>query len=267
MIIDVHNHIWPDKIAPKINDFFRQQDVGFDPVAPCTLSGLLRNMDEAGVDQCVVLDVALKPDQVEGINSWLMGIKDKRIIPFGAMHPDYKDYKKEIQRLKDNGIKGIKFQSTWQNCFVDDDRMLRIFEAIGEDMTVFLHAGGSRTKKALNIEAPPHRISRVIDLFPKLKIIAAHFGGNYMIEESKKHLIGKNIYLDTSAPPTLGTRFNHETVLEIIDLHGISKIVFGSDFPIGNKKKDVEYINGLPLSKEAKEKILGKNAVDLLQIA
>jgi hypothetical protein len=267
MIIDVHNHIWPDKIAPKINDFFRQQDIGFDPVAPCTLSGLLQNMEEAGVDKCVVLDVALKPDQVEGINSWLIGIRDKRLIPFGAMHPDYKEYKREIQRLKDNGIKGMKFQSTWQNCFVDDDRMLRIFEAIGEEMIIFLHAGGSRTKTTLNIEAPPHRIAHVLDLFPKLKIVAAHFGGNYMIEESKKHLIGRKIYLDTSAPPTLETRIDHSTLVELIEAQGVNKILFGTDFPLGNKKRDIAYIQGLTISNEAKERILWKNAVELLKLS
>jgi len=59
MIIDIHNHIWPDKIAPKIIDFFRKQEIGYDPVAPCTLSGLLRNMEETGADRCVVVDVAL----------------------------------------------------------------------------------------------------------------------------------------------------------------------------------------------------------------
>ncbi len=264
MIIDVHNHIWPDKIAPKINNFFRQQDIGFDPVAPCTLSGLLKNMDDAGVDKAVILDVALKPDQVEGINTWLMGIKDRRLIPFGAMHPDYQDYKKEIKRLKENGIKGVKFQSTWQNCLADDDRMLRLYEEIGEDMIVFLHAGGSRTKSTTNIEAAPHRIARVLDLFPNLKIIAAHFGGNYMIEESKKHLIGKNVYLDTSAPPTLGTRLDQKMVLELIEAHGVNKIIFGSDFPIGNKKEDVTYLKNLPLSEEAKERILWKNTAELL---
>jgi len=83
-------------------------------------------MEETGADKCVVLDVALKPDQVKSINNWLLNINDERIIPFGAMHPDYPDYKNEIKRLKDHGIKGVKFQSTWQNCFADDDRMLRI---------------------------------------------------------------------------------------------------------------------------------------------
>lgn len=267
MIIDVHNHIWPDKIAPKIMDFFRQQDIGFDPIAPCTLSGLLQNMEETGVDKCVVLDVALRPDQVESINTWLMTIKDERIIPFGAMHADYKDYKKEIQRLKDNGIKGVKFQCTWQNCFVDDDRMLRIYEAVGEDMIVFLHAGGSRTKRTLHIEAPPHRIAHVLDLFPKLKIVAAHFGGNYMLEESKKHLIGRSLYLDTAAPPALETRIDQKTAVELIEAHGVNKILFGTDFAVSNRKSDIDYIKRLPISNEARERIFWKNAFELLQLS
>lgn len=266
MIIDFHNHIWPDKIAGTIASFFRQEDIGYDPVAPCTLSGLLRNMEETGTGKCVVLDVALKANQVEAINNWLLQIKDERIVPFGAMHPDYPDYKKEIQRLKDHGIQGVKFQSTWQGCFVDDDRMLRIYEAIGEEMIVFFHAGGSRTKRTPDIEAPPHRIARVMDLFPGLRIVAAHLGGNYMLEESKKYLVGQNLVLETSHPPSLESRVPQEKVVEMIKAHGAGKIVFGTDFPLSNRKREAEYILQLPLSPEEKERILWKNAADLLKL-
>lgn len=266
MLIDVHNHIWPDKIAANIMEFFRREDTGYPLVSTCSLSGLLKNMDETEVDKCIVLDVALKPDHVESINNWLLSIRSERIIPFGAMHPDYRDYKKEIRRLKESGIKGIKFQSTWQNCHIDDDRMLRIFEAIGEDMIVFIHAGGGRTKRNSEIQAPPDRIARVLGLFPDITVVAAHFGGNYMLEEAKKYLVGRKLYLDTSLPPALESRINQETILQIIRSHGADKILFGTDFPLSDRKREAEYFHRLALNEKEKERILWKNAAELLKL-
>lgn len=133
-------------------------------------------------------------------------------------------------------------------------------------MIVFLHAGGSRTKRTTDIEASPHRIARVMDLFPQLRIVAAHFGGSNMLEESKKYLVGRNLYLETAAPPSLESRIPKDTVVEMIKAHGANKIVFGTDFPLSHRRKEAEYIQKLPLSPEEKERILWKNAVELLKL-
>ena len=158
--------------------------------------------------------------------------------------------------MKDNAVKGLKFQSTWQNCFVDDDRMLRIYEAIGEDMIVLLHAGGSRTKRTPHVKASLHRIAHILHLFRKLKIIAAHFAGNYMLEESRIHLVGRNIYLDTSAPPALEDRVDNETIMDIIKRHGQS--AFWCRFPFVRQEERSGLSEGCPLAMKRKRVFCGK---------
>ena len=46
--------------------------------------------------------------------------------------------------------------------------------------------------------------------------------------------------------------------------HGIEKILFGTDTPWANQSKEVKAIADLSFSEEEKDKILSKNARDLL---
>ena len=50
-------------------------------------------MNKVNVDASVLLSFAIRPDQVESINSWISGIcKDySGIIPLGAKHPEHPD--------------------------------------------------------------------------------------------------------------------------------------------------------------------------------
>jgi hypothetical protein len=61
----------------------------------------------------VLLSVATRPDQVEGINSWISGIcKDYLgIIPLGAMHPEDPDPEAESMWMRQSGIKGMRLHS------------------------------------------------------------------------------------------------------------------------------------------------------------
>ena len=96
-----------------------------------------------------------------------------------------------------------------------------------------------------------------------MTVIAAHFGGNQVLEEMKKHLLGKNVYLDTSYPPDLSV-LPKEEVLALVRTHGAEKILFGTDFPWENQERCLQYFRNLPLREEEKEKILGENARTLL---
>lgn len=51
---------------------------------------------------------------------------------------------------------------------------------------------------------------------------------------------------------------------EIFRNHGIDKILFATDSPWKDQKREVEYVNSLRLSEEEKEKIFWKNAQQLL---
>lgn len=262
MIIDIHTHVFPDKVAPKALDkLVNVSNFMYPPVNDMTLSGLIRNMDNWGIDISVVQPVVTNPAQFEHLNNFARDICSDRIISFGGLHPDTEDYKADIDHIVKIGLKGIKFHAEYQNFILDEDRMLRIYDyAIDKGLVILHHAGFDPCAK------PPFKTSpeRFINMMNHLKggtIIAAHFGGHDQWDDVEKYLAGSDIYLDTC----MGFEFyGEEKFLSIAKKHGCDKILFGSDSPWSSGKKEIEAIKALPLTDEEKDNILGLNAKRIL---
>ena len=94
-------------------------------------------------------------------------------------------------------------------------------------------------------------------------IVAAHLGGHQEWDDVERHLVGTNIYLDTS----MGFEYYpREVFLRIARNHGVDKILFGSDSPWSDAKTEIEHLRAMPLSDGEKELILSGNARRLLAI-
>lgn len=265
MLINTHTHIYPDKIAKIIMEKTEAQ-LGIPVCDPMTVDGLLSNMEKMGVDVSVTFCVAEKSSVVMSANDFLMSVCDnKRLIGLGTIHPDFQDYKGEIERLRRNGIKGIKAHSLFQDFSAAEERMFRIYRELGDDMILYLHAGKDPGDLSAPAQTSPEGLARVLDAFPKLKVVAAHFGGLEMLEESRKHLIGRNLYIDTAWTPSVEA-LDPNLIAELITEHGSDKVLFATDFPMTDGKRQLEWVLGLPLSDEDKERILWKNAQELFAI-
>jgi hypothetical protein len=264
MVIDSHTHIYPDKVAGTVQKMMESQR-GEPLFGKLTTEALLKSMDQNGIDASVMFCIAEKPSVVKPANDFLLNTCDgKKLIGLGTIHPDFEDYRNEIDRLRRGGIRGIKVHSYFQNCHPDEERMFRIYEALGEDMMVYFHSGalGKAYTTSDVVPSAPNTIARVLEAFPRLKVVAAHFGGLYMLEEARKHLLGKNLYLDTCWTPDINL-LDKKVIADIIKEHGSDKVLFATDYPFGEVKKPLEWIRSLPLSEKDKRLILGENAKKL----
>lgn len=262
MIIDFHTHCFPDDLAPRAMSKLSQNS-RLPSHHDGTLSGLKESAKKAGIDICVVLPIATKPTQTRTINRWALSIMNDDIISFGTIHPDYEDWQAEIEWLKSNHFKGVKFHPDYQDFFVDDKKMYPIYDAIVQsNMIILFHSG---VDPAFNppYHCTPQRLSKVLKDFPSAKMIAAHMGGYRFFNETLEFLLGKDIYLDTSF-------FFGEVELnnpeEVFLKHGIEKILFATDSPWKDQKKEVEYVENLNLTTSQIEMIFEKNATSLLRI-
>jgi predicted TIM-barrel fold metal-dependent hydrolase len=264
MILDFHNHIYPENVARAVIHSLKSE-MGFSAYGTGTVSGLRDEMKSSGVNTCVVLGVAVSPDLVEATNRWILKQGGNGFIPIGSIHPFYQQYRPLIKELKKAGIMGVKFHPLFQNFHPDDERVFPLYEElINQDLFLIFHSGpGLIMKPGEEVMGTPERMARLLDVFPKMTLVVAHFGGFRMIDEARKHLIGKNVYIDTSYPP--GLCFESEDwVLDMIQRHDPDRILFGTDTPYASQKEDIEYILRLPISIELKEKILYKNGSNLL---
>ncbi len=264
MVVDFHTHVFPDKVAPHVVENLKEKG-GLVCHSEGTVNGLRHYLDMSGIDYAVAMGVAIRPDLVKKTNDWLTAVDDERVIPFASIHPDYPDPAGELDRLRENGIKGLKFHSPFQQFRPDEKRMMRIYEAMGQDMIAFFHAGSGLSSEGGEVLATSASIAAVRRSFPRLKMVAAHFGSYKRIEDAWEHLIGKDLYLDTSWAPTLAG-LDVEEVRKIINRHGYENVVFGSDFPVSDPLAEIQVIVNLGLEEDQRDAILGGNARRLLSL-
>ncbi|MGY2067272.1 amidohydrolase family protein [Blastococcus sp. SYSU DS0619] len=261
MIIDVHCHAWPDAIAeralgPRVPQLPR---VGDGKIS--TLPGVLA---ASGVDRGVLLGIADTAKYVDGVNRFVGRSRGGSLLGFGTVHPDL-PVEENLASLRSNGIRGVKLHSLFQGFAYDDRRVWDILEGFGSEIAVIAHVGAGGDRES-NERATPGMIRDIVRQFPELKMIACHFGGYHKLEEAEADLLGENVYLETSWPPSLAT-LAPEKVREIIGKHGADRIVFGSDWPMADPAKEIEAVKALGLSDDATEGILGANFARLMGIA
>ena len=260
MRVDVHTHVWPDRIAEAVLNSMTK-DLGFEAVSSNTVDGIKAHMRASGVDKSIVLGVVDRPDQVRRANDWLISIQDDMLVPFGALHPALDDKPGEVRRLRENGIKGIKLHPMMNSFYPDDPQMFPVYEELGDDMVLEIHSGRfPNAQPDETLYAAPERIMNVVRRFPRLKVIALHLGGLYMLDEAEREVIGQgNVLVDTTWPPSL-REIASDTLTAIINKHGAHKVCFGTDYPLVSQADESDYIESLPLTDTQKEGILGENA-------
>jgi predicted TIM-barrel fold metal-dependent hydrolase len=264
MVIDFHTHIFPDSLAPKaLETLLRNIKNKYKPVTDMTKAGLLADMDASGVDISVVLPVITRPQQYQKLNEFSKSICSERILAFGGLHPDTDDYKRDIDGIAAMGLKGLKFHPEYQNFILDETRMLKIYDyALNRGLILMFHAGYDPAATP-PFRSNPRRFAHMMHELRGGNIIAAHFGGHAQWQEVFDYLAGSSIYLDTSM--ALGF-MTDELFLRIFRAHGSRKILFASDSPWGDPKKDLNRLRALSLTEEEKTDIFGANAARLLGI-
>ncbi|MDD4318252.1 MAG: amidohydrolase family protein [Victivallaceae bacterium] len=261
MIIDFHTHFYPENLAERAISLCKS--LGVNPISNGTRDGLLAELDRAGIDYAVGLPLANKPENVTGINQWALEQHGGRIFMLGTVFPEMEKPGEHVHWLYENGFRGIKLHPEYQQFSYDDVALEPLWRTMIEhDMFLVTHAGGD-----IGFPPPYHSDPESLAAFhrrwPELTLILAHFGSWGMWDDVEKHLIGLPVYLDTSF---LDGFVPDDKVVQMMRSHGIDRILFGSDSPWRDQKKDVDFINRLPLSPEEKNKIFWDNARRLLSI-
>ena len=264
MIVDFHNHIFPDTLAQRaVSTLCGSINGLYKPTHDGTASGLLKKMDEAGVDISVVLPVITKPTQFKTMNEWAAGICSGRIVCFGGVYPHTEDYRRDIDYVAGLGLKGLKFHAEYQGFRLDDAHMLKIYDyALSKGLILTHHAGFDPAFPA-PFRSSPGQFLNVANAMRGGVIIAAHFGGHGQWDEVESELAGSDIYLDTS----MGfDYFDHELFTRVVKRHGAEKILFASDSPWSDPALELAELRRLPLTQSELAAITGGNAARLLQI-
>ncbi len=256
-ILDFHTHIYPAGIAEKathsVSQFYKL-DIDKDGTA----ESLIKAGDKAGITDFVVQSVAITPKQVQSINNFIAEqcSLHPQFIGFGTLHPDMENVDEEIDRIRDLGLCGVKLHPDTQMFNMDDPKAMHIYEKLEGEFPVLIHCGDYRYDYS-----HPRRLANILDTFPGLTVIGAHFGGWSIFDLAVEYLEERNCYLDISSSTMfLGARRSEE----LIRIYGVDRILFGTDFPMWNAVEELRMFNSFHFTEEEREKILYTNGMNLL---
>ena len=258
--IDFHTHIYPDNIAHKaatsVREFYQLGDDAMDG----TVRSLLKLGNTAGVNEFVILPVAMRPERTRHINEFILQQVSEHdcFYGFGTIHAGMENITDEVDFIMEKGLRGVKMHPDCQVFNIDDPRLFPAYEMLEGKLPVILHMGDTR----YNYSHPTLR-RRLLKEFPKLQVIAAHFGGYTMHETACEELSDTKCFFDVSS----SLMFMDSGVAEkYIRHYGPDRFVYGSDYPMWNPVNEMERFQKLDLSDAEKEQIAWKTAAALLNI-
>lgn len=258
-IIDFHTHAFPDELAATAIPYLEKEG-NVKAFLDGTISDLLRSMDRTGIEKSLICSIATRPKQFRSILDWSKSIRTNRIIPLPSVHPKAVNLAEQIRIISEEGFVGIKLHPYYQDFFIDDRKLDDMYASLVEhDLLVVMHTGFDIAFPRMEL-CDPVRVIKVLDKFPKLKLITTHLGAWDQWDEVRDKLIGKPIYMELSYALDF---LEPKTARNMIIDHPSEYLLFGSDSPWSDQQNTLKLLQNLNLEPELFRSITRENA-DLL---
>ena len=257
-VFDAHCHIYPAKIAQKA----AAATATFYDNLGKTYDGTVQTLfaEGEGIGQFLVQSGATKPEQVRHINEFIAAEVAQfpdRLYGFGALHPQSETLTGDIAHLRALGLHGVKLHPDIQRFRLDSRECFALCEQCEGVLPLLLHTGDRRYSFS-----NPEQLLPLLRRFPKLTVIAAHFGGYSVWDEAAAQLAGRfeNLWVDCSSS---FFAMDDAHARELICAYGAECVLFGTDYPMWNPAQELERFLALRLPQRDEENILYNNAARL----
>ena len=241
-----------------VGDFEAYMPQEFDG-APYGRDGILRTMDEAGIDFSVVFPGGLPPDP-RAINAELLtALKGQdRLLPGCLINPTLGPLAvDELRRCVDAGARSMKLMAAAHGYRLDGPAPDAVMAAAAElDLPVTIHSGSEVSG------CSPAFIGTLAARHPEVTIIMDHMGYREWVGLAVQAAAANpRIFLGT----TLIAAAEPITIKNIIQEGrvGAGRIVFGSNAPSGVAVNGVRGIRGLGLDAADEAAVLGGNLASI----
>jgi len=210
-----------------------------------------KEMDEAGVHECLVFPFPSWAVENSEVNSWISEICKRNKV----FHPVF--YVRNDLKAPENG-KYVAVKWHWVRGVSDTKSNYSVLE--DERLEEFV-------EKVIKLEIPvifeeEFEFTKMFtEMFEDAILIIPHLGAlggspSMFLDEFEDN---KNIYFDTSLSSL-------PTLQKFVERVGAERIIFGSDLPFGNMKYELEKIMDLEIERKERERILCKNIEDLCNL-
>lgn len=280
MIVDFHTHIFPPEVVRRRVDFCARDEwleelYGSPKAKMATADELLASMDADGVDISVTFPFGWRdPGLAEECNSYVMqAMRDYpgRLIGLAAIQPlAGKRAIAELERCARAGMPGFgELMPHGQGYRLSDTLLLAPLVEAAEHLGMFALTHTSEPVGHLypgKGDVTPSELQAFAIAFPRLRLVAAHWGGGYPFYElmPEVHAAAANVWYDSAASIYL---YQPQVFTTVARIAGPEKILWGSDFPLLGQRRMLDYARASGLSDADLALALGGNAVRFLGLS
>jgi predicted TIM-barrel fold metal-dependent hydrolase len=277
MITDCHIHIEPyAMMKPEAAALMRKKRPNFTELEEYSRDPgkFLAYLDSAGIDRAVLINYPAQETLgfTADVNQWIVNYckaAPERLLPCGGVHPRFSNnVQADVENLLRLGMRLFKVhpphQLLYPNAYLTDCKELATLYRIAEQngIPVMIHTGTSVLPHARSKFGDPIYLDDIAVDFPKLKILMAH-GGRPLWMDTAFFLLRRhaNVFLDISGIPPKSLLEYFPRLEEIAH-----KTLFGTDWPgpgVPDVKRNLDDFRALPLSENARRKILSENALGI----
>lgn len=265
--VDTHLHLsrwWPD-----IKSTGYRADIDF------TAPGLLHEMDSAGIERGILIQVNDAPTVREGLGE-ARGIVSEcggrlRLISTVDSVQESESVADKIAMWEETPeLAGIKLFPGYHPYYPHDRRLDPVYEyAHRRKIPVLIHTGDTLDTHGLVKYTRPVEVDEVAVRFRDVPIVLCHFGNPWIDEAAEIVYKNKNVYADTSGLLAHPSYPLYDRMIElcrqrlmgaILMIGSTERILYGSDWPLLDLKVALTLVTSLDLPDRDKSAILGGNA-------
>lgn len=224
----------------------------------------VRIMDQAGVDvapvSCIFFDTARRCNDAV---ARFVALNPDRFFGVAHVTPRYLDEAmSELERVfKMPEFKMLKLYPDYLGAPIDDPSYFPIFEWCDENRIVV--KSHSSFNDEGDVLTAPIRFIKLAESYPNIRWVLGH-SGNAMpgqIQAVEAAQSSRNIWLETCT-----SHGEHGTIEFLVEGAGADRVLYGSDMPLMDARPLIGRITTADLDDETKRRLLGLNAIDLLEL-
>lgn len=233
-VIDAHVHLFPPRVFEAIWRWFDRH--AWSIRYRLQAEAVVEFLKLRGVHQIVALHYSHRPGMARVLNEFVHEVARAHrdfVLPLGTVlpgEPGARDLVRDaLGRL---GLRGLKLHCHVQQIAPDDERLDEVYdECQSAGKPVLIHAGREPQSPAYGVDTTAicgaHRIERVLQRFPRLRLIVPHLGADEFDAYAALLDRYEHLWLDTTmavagflADPPAGLVARHA-----------KRLLYGTDFP------------------------------------
>ena len=245
------------------------------------MNGLLAELDRHGIERGVLLQLNDAPSVEETLREGreMYDASGGRLLRTSTVDPtkggDPVQHAVDLWE-RDTGLVALKLYPGYQRFYPHDPRLAPLYEfAAKRRLVVMFHQGDTLDPAGLVKFSRPIEVDEVAVQYREVRFVLCHLGNPWIEEAAELVYKNENVYTDTSGVlwhPRLPhfdrliaraqTRLQHA----IAEIGDVSRVLYGSDWPLESIELAVHFVEGLDLPEKDRAAILGGNARRLFRL-